>query len=61
MSKTRKYQFDELEDEDFFDIKPRFKQNKRQQRRIDHALKTKNIDELIDVYDEEYDEYEKRR
>ena len=54
MSKTRKYQFEEFEDDDYdiSNVRP-MKQNKRQQRRMDHALKTKNVDELMDVYDDE--------
>lgn len=42
---------------DFHQIKEEKNRNKRKERRIQHALKTKNITELLDVEDE-WDEEE---
>ena len=53
MSKSRKRfeQEDTYEDrEDFFDFS---NHNKRKEKRLQKALKTRNIDELLDLEDEE--------
>lgn len=49
--KKSKKVFDDYEDDGYNDDR-RHAVNKHKQRRINHALRTKNIDELLDAEDE---------
>jgi hypothetical protein len=55
MSKTdNKYKQRSYEDGEGGNAKPRGPQrNKSQARRLDRAMRTKNLDEILDLYDED--------
>ena len=48
------------EDEDYFE-NPRNRVNKRQERRVEKALRTKDISSLVEEDDQEYDDYYSHR